>query len=160
MKKQGSQHHMDGLLVLLLFGVFAVCVLAVLLTGAKAYRRLTERDQAAYNRRTCVQYIATRVRQADMENGVSVGPFGETEALALGENGGYVTRVYWYDGYLMELYAAGEADLSPEDGEQIMAIQGLELSLEDRLLTLEITDLQGRRDTLRLALRSGEGAVA
>ena len=27
MKRQGTKHHMDGLLMLLLFGVFAVCVL-------------------------------------------------------------------------------------------------------------------------------------
>lgn len=60
MKRGTSQHHMDGLIALLLFGVFAACVLAVLLTGAGAYRRLVGRDRAAYERRTCVQYIATR----------------------------------------------------------------------------------------------------
>ena len=96
--------YIDGLLALLLFGVFAVCVLAVLLTGARAYRGLTQRDQAAYSRRVCVQYIATRVRQADRAEGVSVEPFGEGDALVLSEDG-YVTRVYHYDGYLMELYA-------------------------------------------------------
>ena len=51
-----------GLAALLLFGLFAFCVLAVLLTGAGAYRRLTARDQAAYEWRSCTQYIATRVR--------------------------------------------------------------------------------------------------
>ena len=54
MKRQGTKHQIDGLLMLLLFGVFAVCVLIVLLTGARAYRGLTERDRAAYDRRTCV----------------------------------------------------------------------------------------------------------
>ena len=47
MKRKPIQHQMDGLIALLLFGVFAVCVLAVLLTGADAYRRLTERDRRA-----------------------------------------------------------------------------------------------------------------
>ena len=41
---------MDGVFVLLLFCVFAVCVLSVLLTGAGAYRRLTERDRVSYDR--------------------------------------------------------------------------------------------------------------
>ena len=36
MKQQRTQHHMDTLLALLLFGLFSVCVLAVLLTGADA----------------------------------------------------------------------------------------------------------------------------
>ena len=47
MKKHSIQHHIDTLAVLLLFGVFAVCVLSVLLTGADAYRRMTERDNRA-----------------------------------------------------------------------------------------------------------------
>ena len=47
MKKRNVKQHMNGLAALLLFGLFAFCVLAVLLTGAGAYRRLTARDQAA-----------------------------------------------------------------------------------------------------------------
>ena len=137
MKRQGTRHQMDGLLMLLLFGVFAVCVLAVLLTGAKAYRGLTERDQAAYDRRTCVQYIATRVRQGDIEGGITVEPFQDTTALCVTQDG-YVTRVYWHDGYLMELYTSEGAELYPEDGERIMPLESLALTMEDELLTAEV----------------------
>ena len=51
MKKPVSQHHMDTLAALLLFGIFAACVLTVLLTGADAYGRITDRDSEAYDRR-------------------------------------------------------------------------------------------------------------
>ena len=158
MKRRELQHHMDGLLALLLFGVFAVCVLTVLLTGAQAYRRLTVRDQNAYDRRTPVQYIATRVRQGDTLDGVAVESFEGSTALALRQDG-YVTRIYWYDGYLMELYTGEDAALSPEDGEKVVAAGGLALSLEDDLLTVEVTGVSGETDTLRLSLRSGEGAL-
>ena len=154
MKKKVTQHHMSGLLMLLLFGVFAVCVLAVLLTGARAYRGLTQRDQAAFDRRTCVQYIATRVRQGDVVGSVTVEPFGDTTALALAQDGGLITWLYWYDGYLMELYTFADAELSPMDGDQIMPLESLELSLEDGLLTAEIGSGEGVVDTLRLSLRS------
>ena len=100
MRRQAGQHHIDGLLMLLLFGVFAACVLGVLLTGARAYRRLTQRDRAAYEQRICAQYIASRVRQGDVRGGVTVRPFGDTQALTL-TSGGYVTRVYWLEVYLM-----------------------------------------------------------
>lgn len=156
MKRQGTRHQVDGLLMLLLFGVFAVCVLSVLLTGAKAYRGLTDRDQTAYDRRTCVQYIATRVRQGDVEGGVTVEPFGDTAALCMAQDG-YVTRVYWYDGYLMELYTSADAELFPEDGEKIMPLGRLSLAMEDGLITAEIESTEGAVDTLRLSLRSGEG---
>ena len=158
MKQKTIKHHIDGFIALLLFGVFAVCVLAVLLTGADAYRRLTRRDNAAYDRRTCVQYVATRVRQADTLDGVSVEDFGGTACLAL-RDGDYVTRVYCYDGWLMELYCAGGSELDPEDGERVMAAQALDLSLEDGLLTIAATDAQGTESTLLLSLRSGEGGA-
>lgn len=156
MKREKIQHHMDGLLLLLLFGVFAVCVLSVLLTGAKAYRRLTLRDQEAYRRRTCVQYIATRVRQGDMEGAVTVEPFGEGDALVMAKDG-YVTRVYWHDGWLMEMYAGEDVQLAPEDGEKIMELDGLAMSMDGGLLTVEVDGGDAGTDTLRLSLRSGEG---
>ena len=158
MKREKIQHHMDGLLLLLLFGVFAVCVLSVLLTGAKAYRRLTLRDQEAYSRRTCVQYIATRVRQGDMEGAVTVEPFGEGDALVMAKDG-YVTRVYWHDGWLMEMYAGEDVQLAPEDGEKIMELDGLAMSMDGGLLTVEVDGGDAGTDTLRLSLRSGEGAA-
>lgn len=158
MRRQAGQHHIEGLLMLLMFGVFAACVLGVLLTGAGAYRRLSERDRSAYERRICTQYIASRVRQGDTLGGVTVEPFGGTEALALAGDG-YVTRVYWHNGYLMELYASEDARLSPEDGERIMALEGLSLAMEDGLVTAEIKTGGGGTETLYLAPRGGKGAA-
>ena len=159
MRRRGNQHQLGGLLMLLLFGVFAACVLILLLTGARAYRRLTQRDQAAFDRRTCVQYLATRVRQGDAAGGVSVRPFGEGNALALPAGEGYVTWVYWHDGWLMELYTLEDSGLSPEDGARIMPLAGLSLPLKDGLLTAELADGAGETDTLLLSLRGGGGAA-
>lgn len=161
MKKRMTQHHMEGLGALLLFGIFAVCVLMVLLTGADAYRRLTERDQQAYLRRTCSQYVAARVRQADSLAGITVEPFGDGNALTLVEDGGaYRTRIYCCEGWLMELYCAVDADLDPEDGEKILEMEALELSLKEGFLTAKISGADGSQDILRLSLRSGKGAPA
>lgn len=157
MRRQRIRHQMDGLLMLLLFGVFAVCVLAVLMTGARAYRGLVDRDQAAYDRRTCVQYIATRVRQSDEAGAVTVEPFGDIMALRLSEaDTGCVTWVYCCEGYLMELYTFTDVELEPQDGEKIMPLEGLSLALEDGLLTAELRMDGGVTDTLRLSLRAEE----
>lgn len=156
MKRQSTRHQMDGLIALLLFGVFAACVLVVLLTGADAYRRLTERDRTAYDRRTCIQYVATRVRQADCAGGIDVVDFDGTRALALdGGDGEYYTRVYYYDGYLMELYTSYGSEMEPRDGERVMAAGGLDFSREGSLLTVTATDARGEESTLLLSLRSG-----
>lgn len=157
MKRKTIQHHMDALIALLLFGLFAVCVLAVLLTGADAYRRLTDRDRAAFDRRTAVQYLATRVRQADTAGGVAVESFDGVTALKLDAQSDYPTWLYCYDGQLMELYCYFEERPGPEDGQPLMELGGLEVTLEDGLLTLGLTQPGGEEDTLLLSLRSGEG---
>lgn len=151
---------MDGLIALLLFGVFAVCLLVVLFSGADAYRRLTDRDQSAYDHRTGTQYIATRVRQADHDGGILVEPFGDGDALVLGADEEYATWVYCREGWLMELYCLRSEPLAPDAGQPLLEAQGLELSLEDGLLTAVLTGADGRTDTLRLSLRSGEEAAA
>ena len=158
MRRKQIQHHIDALIALLLFGVFAVCVLAVLLTGADAYRRLTLRDQAAYERRACTQYIATKVRQADLADRLSVADMDGVQALVLGGAEEYITYIYCYDGWLRELYLWCEESPSPQDGRELIQAEGLDLSLEDGLLTVRVTQGGGGADTLLLSLRSGEGA--
>lgn len=159
MRRKPIQHHIDALAALLLFGVFAACVLAVLLTGAQAYRRLTLRDQEAYDRRTCVQYLATRVRQADHAQGIAVEDFGGG-SLVLNADTPYPTWLYCQDGWLMELFCLAEDRPGPEDGQRLMEAQALKASLEDGLLTIEVTTSGGVRETVLLSLRGEEGVGA
>lgn len=154
MRKQPVNHQIDGLVALLLFGVFSVCILAVLLTGADTYRRLTDRDRAAFDRRTCLQYIATRVRQSDTLDGVAVADFNGVDALVFSEGDGYVTRIYCHNGYIMELYADEALDLTLEAGEPVIESEPLEFSMEDGRLAVTSGE-----DCLILSPRSGEGAA-
>ena len=156
---------MDGVFVLLLFCVFAVCVLSVLLTGAGAYRRLTERDRVSYDRRTAAQYIAEKVRQADTWNDVSVEDFGGRDALVLAEEidgEWYETLIYYYDGYLRELFTSASGEMLPEDGEKIMEANSFLAYAdepEEGQLSLRIQTSDGTWEELTLCLRSGKGAT-
>lgn len=149
---------MDGLIALLLFGVFAACLLAVLLTGAGAYKRLNTRNEETYTRRTCMQYVANRVHQAARPADVMVESFGSGDCLSIIDQDEFITRVYYYDGYLMELYNSTSFTFSPQDGERIMEIGGLGLSLEDGMLTVTVTDNTGQNSEMVLSL-PGEGGV-
>ena len=160
-----QKHHMEGLIALLLFGVFAVCLMAVLLTGASAYRNLTDRDRTAYDRRVCTQYLAARVRQGDRQDGVRIEPFGDGDALLLIDDIGgfdYATYVYVSEGYLMELFCAVDSGLAPDAGSRIMPANGLDLNLEGNRLDLVLTppDADASPVALTLSLRSGEEAAA
>ena len=159
MKKNAFAHNLDGLAALLLFAVFAASVMAVLLTGAKAYRGVTRRDQEAYNARTAVQYVAQRVRQADSLYGITLEDFEGVECLVLGQGEPYITRLYCYEGWLMELYCLAGESFSPEDGERIIEAQELKLSLDQGMLGVQVLTAQeeapgSRTSELWLELRS------
>ena len=143
---------------LLVLAVFAVGILGALLGGAGIYRRLTRRDQQSFNSRTCAQYITTRVRQAPGQ--VQVASFGGGDALVIPETIGgeiYLTRVYCYDGWLMELYTAEGGSFDPQDGEKLLPAQELALTLENGLLSVRLTGSGGDIQALCLHLRGQEG---
>lgn len=136
MKQDGKKW--TSLAALLVFTLFAVCLLLVLLTGAGVYRRLSENGGARYTQATAAQYIATRCRQG---RNLSVEDFEGTEALTFAEDFGgvtYLTRVYLYDGWLMELFSAEAAQLSPEDGEKILQADQVDFEWEDNGLTFTL----------------------
>lgn len=146
-------------MVLLLFGVFAVCILAVLLSGTGIYDRLTRRDAVAFDTRSAVQYLMTRVHQAEGTDSLSVRPAQEGgDMLAITQTYGsdvYETLLYCREGWLCELFVAADAEMDPEAGEKILPVSHLEGYVENGLLTLSVTDENGEQ-TLRVLLRGGE----
>ena len=134
-------------LALLTLAIFAICVLLVLLMGASVYRDLVDRGEESHNRRTAVGYLATRVRQAES---VEMTAFADGQALTLGEtigDGYYVTRIYYWNGWLRELYSSPTAALSAADGEAILKTDGFSCRIEDDLLILSVG-----KDTLYIHL--------
>lgn len=155
MKYEHKQSRLPDLAVLLTFGIFALCILLVLLGGAKLYRDLTQRDRESFDKRTVCQYLSTRLHQADRENAVCVEDFEGLDALCIREtiNGkNYLTRIYCYDGYLRELFTPEGGNFSPEDGEKLLKAETLTLSMEGNTL-----QLQTGAEHLSVYLRSNQG---
>lgn len=127
---------------LMLFAVGAVCVLLVLLLGAKVYRNLVHDSNEHFEDRTAVQYVITRVRQAET---VEIAEFDGCQALVIPEeiNGEtYLTRVYLYDGYLRELFCAADAALSAKDGEKLIPAEELCFQIDGTLLHARVNSRQ------------------
>ena len=127
---------------LLVLAVFAVGILGVLLGGASAYRRLTQRDQEVYDRRTATQYLTTKLRQAPGSGAVSMGSFGDGDALVITEKWEavtFATRIYCYEGWLMELYSLADGEFSPADGQKIVPMDSIRTEEQGSLLKLTLT---------------------
>lgn len=158
-KERNGKVGVDGVLALVLLGVFAVCVLLVLLQGARTYQHLTQRGQDSYNERTAAQYIVTRVRQADTIGAVSISSLGGTQTLELTETidgDVYITRVYCYGGYIRELFSSASLEFAPGDGQCILPAEELEFALEDGLLTADITHESGERMQISVIVHSSQ----
>ncbi|MBQ3141545.1 MAG: DUF4860 domain-containing protein [Clostridia bacterium] len=155
MKKSFQETSLAGVTALLLFCIFAACALAVLLTGADTYRSLTQRDADVSDRRTCIQYLSTKVRQADARS-LSLEPFGDGDALVITQQLGeteYVTRIYVHDGWLTEQFCAVGADLAPGDGQPILPLKSLSVSREQDRLIFVTVDADGTQSRLIRTLR-------
>ena len=161
MEHTPKKQNMTNLAVLLVFTVFAACILMVLLSGANLYRRLTERDQHSYGHRTAAQYITTRVRQADSIHTISVEDFEGINSLVLHQeidSEHYETRVYCWEGYIRELFTPTDSGLSPEDGEKLVEATALTFHLTGCTLSVELIYTDGCVQPLTLFLRSREEA--
>ncbi len=157
--RSSQKQNLSGLIVLLLFGVFAVCILAVLLSGTGIYDRLTRRDAETFDTRSAVQYLATRVHQAEGPGSLSIRQDAENGSMlsivqAYGEDQ-YETLLYCRDGWLCELFEEIGAEVDLEAGERILPVSRLEGSLENGLLTLLLTDENGIQ-SIRLLVRGEE----
>jgi len=163
MKKTPNGKTASGVAALVIFCVFAVCALGVLLTGAKSYRNITARDAAAYDSRTCVQYISTKLRQVSAPENVEIAEFGDGDALCLREeiNGEYyLTRVYCHEGWMKELFTAENADLTAEDGEKIMPLEKLSIEKKGTLVMVSFTDGNGNEAELIRSVRGLKGGAS
>lgn len=159
MNREERKTKIGSALALLLFGIFAVCVLAVLLGGANVYRNLTERGTSGHDDRTAVQYLTTRVRQADAADSLRVESFDGLDALVASEEidgEWYETRIYCHNGYIRELFAAAQSDLVPEDGNPVIPAAELSVEKSGAQLQMEILSTDGSVQRLVLFLRSGK----
>ena len=155
MKESRKESKIPALAAVLTLCVFAVCVLGVLLMGAKSYRAVAGSGDAQYARRTAGQYLSTRIRQGGE---ITLEDFGEGCALVFRETAGetvYVTRVYCHGGYLRQLYARAEGEFSPEAGEKILEAESLALETEGELLRVILSFADGAEQMLVFNLREG-----
>jgi hypothetical protein len=159
MRKFLENGSLSGLVALLTFVLFAISILFVLLNGAGVYRRLTQRDQYSYDSRTCAQYVATKMRQAPSPAAISTDTFGTVDSLRISqdiEGLEFVTRIYCYENWLMEIFTLADGDFFPEDGEKILPLSSLSVSQDGSVFSFILTDTEGNTQHLTISARGGD----
>ncbi len=148
----------DLLAVLLILCIFSAAVLSLLLSGAGTYKNMTEKDRISQERQIEELFLSNKVFQAENGDRISVSLESGAQVLSVEseENGeARITRVWFYDGWIRELYSDADYNFRPDDGEKIAKADSMGFEKEDGLLTVRLV-YGGKEDTRYFDLRGGE----
>ena len=151
--------HSTQLLPVLLLALFLLLSTLTVVRSAAAYKKVLDRsDRLA--RSTALTYITEKIRQNDTAGSLRVGTIGGCQALVIsqGDEILYDTYIYCYDGSLRELMIKRELTPAPSMGRSLLAMESLELELEDCLLRIRCADADGSAWERSVALRGQEVA--
>lgn len=145
---------LSPVLAMALFGLMLACVLGLMALGSGLYGGVARSMTANNAARASLRYLTTSVRAADTAGSLRLEDGPEGGMLVLAEpDTGYETRIYLWDGQLMEEYAPAGSAAAPQNAQPVCACTRFDVSFSgDRLLVL--TTDQG---TARVALRCEKG---
>lgn len=143
---------------LLLFSVFVVVDLLALVSGTSSYGSLTKMQAKNDASIMTLGPIVSAVRANDTENGVrksSDAPEGEALVLVESDSEGtYETRIYLYEGNIMQEYALAGSPYTPSKATVLAQSSTFSFTYDDGLLTVA-TDA----GTTQIALRNRQGGA-
>lgn len=151
----------NGLLVFLIYGMFALFALFLVVIGARVYKSVVTVGDSNAAMRTGFCYISNKVRM----NGDGSVRLDERDGLSVltlrSEISGaeYETRIYYSDGVLWEQFSPAGMGFDPADGEKIVALPAF--SMEDDgagSLCLSATAPDGLSRSMRLCCLTQGGA--
>ena len=152
-------HSVQGVFVFVLLGLFAVMSTLMVLLGAQMYRNTVDRAAANNEDRVLGAYVRSMIRAEDTRDAMAVGEYDGVKTLAMREDldgEPYVTWLYCYDGNMYEWFTSDDGDFRPESGTAICPAQSFEPHLENGLLTVDMTNAKGARETVQVALRCAQ----
>ena len=153
------------LFVLTLFLLLSALSISVIIAGSTVYEKISDNMDNNYDRRVTFSYLATKIRQNDSAGSIFVEEKNGTNMIAVkeiyGENDEYVTYIYYYEGYLREIYLDIDSngktiDFDLDDGDKIIKAEGFEFSFCDSgdKIKMSLTDVKGKEQQTTVFLRS------
>lgn len=117
---------------MLLFVLFAVCMLMAVAVAADTYGRIKTGYQQSFGTAASIKYISNKLRAAE---NVTLLDGGKAAAI---ESGGMVSVIYCGDGGLYEKNTVTGGELTADGGELISTASALEFSEHDGLYEITV----------------------
>lgn len=154
---EAEKHDSGHAFTAVLFALFLLTLLMAILAGTNVYRALYDLRTQADNTRLSLNLVANTVRANDETDSVAVGQGPEGKSLVLVErldSGNYETRIYLYEGYIVEEYSLASAAYTPGRATQIAKSTSFDFTYADGLLTIMTSE-----GNVEVALRSTLGGA-
>lgn len=150
-------HMISGAFVFLLLGIFVVFSTWMVLLSAQFYRVTVEQTSVHNTQRVLGSYLMNIVRGNDMAGAVRVERIDDTDTLCFEYDLDGLTcwtHIYYWDGYIRELFSDAEQEIHLNYGEKICEAQSFEARLDaDGLLEMRVVDCAGVEQVHHAALR-------
>lgn len=140
----------------LLFAFVVIFLLALLAVGVQAYSAINDSREQSDDSRLGLSLIANNIRMNDRIGAIGVGKGPEGDSLVLTENlesGSFETRIYLYQGQIVEEYSQANKAYTPERARGIVPSEQFEFAYSAGIITV-YTD----RGSVDMALRSIGGS--
>lgn len=140
-------------------GIFMIASLILANVSTQVYKNVVLANNANFELRTSLSYIATKVRQTDTIDSIYLEEKGGTTVLVLGEEidgERFETLIYHYEGYLCELFRLAGMEYDLDFGTQMMEIEDFDIEESEKgLLHLTAENKAGDVEELKLYSRTG-----
>ena len=156
-----KRNRITDIFPMLLFLIFTLSALGIVTFSVQIYRNIVERAEGRFDTETAAAYISEKFRNHDLAGRIGISNFEGNAALTIDETVKevpYITYIYVYDGYLRELFIEKEkvTESTAADGNEILPMKEMKPEqLSDRLVRIEFTDADGRKEETYLSLKSG-----
>ena len=152
---QEKRHAIRTIWPILFFLLFAIVLIGLTYEGARGYEHMQESSQQRFTETTAMDYLKTKVREADGEGRVKIGTYLGQDALILKDGDGYETILYCYDGTLRELYKAEDTELSLSSGSEILALDSFTVEKYNEKALSFTVEYQGEVTQAYILVKSG-----
>lgn len=162
-KKLSSSGIVAGVLVPMgIICLFALGSLALALFGGQVYQNIQAFGEYDFETTVMAYYLRTKLLQNNTPGAVHLETQDGIEMLAIDAEGGdgiYQTRIFVYDGQLMEIFAAKDKALDMEDATVVAKVRECRFSIsENNLFMAEIIADNG--DYTRVAFALVQGGIS
>lgn len=131
-KYRGTTRVLGTAASLLLFLIFAICMIVIIGAGAGIYSRITHGYESTYGSSAALKYVSNKIRASDnceiLENGV----------IAL-ENGSLVTVIYSGGQGIFEKNCSAGSEVCASGGELIIETDSFRVSEAGGLYEISVT---------------------